>query len=126
MVSISRTISEVIAAGVLTKFDDVVASRQPTLLSRATLAQSLIEEALPSWRPEQPEGGLSLWIELPTPSAEALSQQAVRHGVTVATGSSAVVDGDGARYIRLCFDRPESQLREGIRRLAEAWESVAE
>lgn len=116
--------SQVIAAGVLTKFDDVVASRQPTLLARATLARELLAASLPSWRPEDPAGGLSLWIELPTPSAEALSQQAVRHGVTVATGGSAVVDGDGARYIRLCFDRPESQLREGIRRLAEAWEAL--
>lgn len=116
--------SQVIAAGVLTKFDDVVASRQPTLCSRAALARELLAEAVPSWRPVQPEGGLSLWIELPTASAEALSQQAVRHGVTVATGSSAIVDGDGARFVRLCFDRPESQLREGIRRLAEAWEAL--
>lgn len=117
--------SQVIAAGVLTKFDDVVASRQPTLQARATLARSLLHELVPSWQPEQPEGGLSLWIELPTPSAEALSQQAVRHGVTVATGGSAVVDGDGASFVRLCFDRPESQLREGIRRLAEAWEALS-
>lgn len=117
--------SQVIAAGVLTKFDDVVASRQPTLLSRATLARALLDELLPTWRAQEPQGGLSLWIELTTPTAEALSQQAVRHGVTVATGASAVVDGDGAHFIRLCFDRPESQLREGIRRLAEAWQALS-
>ncbi len=113
--------SQVIAAGVLTKFDDVVAIRQPTLASRARLAMDLLAEELPSWQPVVPEGGLSLWVELPSPRAEALSQQAIRHGVTIATGSAAVVDGDGARFIRLCFDRPESQLREGIHRLAEAW-----
>ncbi len=116
--------SQVIAAGVLTKFDDVVAVRQPTLAGRAELARELLAEALPSWRPATPAGGLSLWIELPTPCAEALSQQAVRHGVTIATGASAVVDGDGASFIRLCFDRPESQLREGIRRLTEAWAAL--
>lgn len=116
--------SQVIAAGVLTKFDDVVAVRRPTLADRAELAMGLLAVVLPSWRPVTPAGGLSLWIELPEPCAEALSRQAVRHGVTIATGASAVVDGDGASFIRLCFDRPESQLREGIRRLAEAWDRL--
>lgn len=117
--------SQVIAAGVLSKFDDVVAVRRPTLAARADLAIRELAEALPSWRPMRPEGGLSLWIELPHPSAIALSQQAVRHGVTVATGSSAIVAGDGDRFIRLCFDRPESQLVEGIHRLAQAWDALS-
>lgn len=116
--------SQVIAAGVLTKIEDVIRARQPTLASRAALARELIADALPSWHALEPQGGLSLWIELPTPSAEALSQRAVRHGVTVATGASAVVEQDGASFVRLCFDRPESQLREGIRRLSEAWDAL--
>lgn len=116
--------SQVIAAGVLTTFDDVVARRQPTLAARAGLALDLLADELPSWSPVVPAGGLSLWIELPEPRAEALSQQAVRHGVTIATGASAMVEGDGSCFVRLCFDRPEAQLREGIHRLAEAWSSL--
>ena len=116
--------SQVIAAGVLTKFDDVVASRQPTLGDRSNLAQRLISDLLPDWKVQVPAGGLSLWIELPEPAGERLAQISVRHGVTVATGASACVDSDGASFIRLCFDRPEVQLREGIKRLAEAWATI--
>ena len=113
--------SQVIAAGVLTKFDDVTAVRQPTLGARAELAASLVAELLPEWRVQMPSGGLSMWIELPGPDGERLAQLAARHGVTIATGNSASVELDGARFVRLCFDRPEVQLREGIRRLADAW-----
>ena len=116
--------SQVIAAGVLTQFDEVTRVRQPTLLDRSRLAISLIEELLPEWKPRAPQGGLSLWIDLPRPVGERLAQRAARHGVTIATGTSACVDGDGASNVRLCFDRPEAQLREGIRRLAEAWAEV--
>lgn len=113
--------SQVIAAGVLTKFDDVVASRQPTLRCRSELAQSLIADLLPEWIVHVPSGGLSMWVELPSPVGERLAQLSARQGVTIATGSSACVTADGASFVRLCFDRPEVQLREGIKRLGEAW-----
>ncbi len=116
--------SQVIAAGVLTKFDDVVSVRQPTLGDRAQLAIKLIDELLPTWSVLEPQGGLSLWIELPAPVGERLSQLSARMGVTIATGAAACVESDGASFIRLCFDRPEVQLREGIKRLAKAWQEI--
>ncbi len=116
--------SQVIAAGVLKKFDDVVASRQPTLESRSALARQLIATLLPDWKVNIPAGGLSMWIELPQPFGERLAQLSSRHGVTIATGTSACVTIDGSSFIRLCFDRPEVQLREGIKRLATAWATI--
>lgn len=116
--------SQVIAAGVLSKFEEVTAARQPVLSERSSLAQAMISELLPDWKVMPPAGGLSLWIELPRPDGERLSQRSVRYGVTIATGTSACVNSDGSSFVRLCFDRPEVQLREGIKRLAEAWASL--
>lgn len=117
--------SQVIAAGVLSDFEAVASSRQPTLGSRCSFTRSLIAEALPSWTVHEAAGGLSLWVELPGPFGETLAQRSMRHGVTVATGTSACVDLDGSCFIRLCFDRPEVQLREGVKRLADAWSELS-
>ena len=116
--------SQVIATGVLGQYDDVVAVRQPTLAARADLAIRRLADELPSWRPVVPAGGLSLWVELPRPCSPAFAHHALRYGVTVAPGTSAVVVGDGDRFVRLCFDRPESQIVEGIHRLAAAWSAL--
>lgn len=116
--------SQVIAAGVLANFDRVAGLRRTTLAERAALAQTTIAEAVPEWSVHPPAGGLSLWVQLHHPVAEQLSQEAIRAGVTVATGVSASVDASYADHIRLCFDRPEAQLVEGLRRLAVAWRSL--
>ncbi len=116
--------SQVIAAGVLANFDRVAALRRSTLRMRADLAADTIAEALPEWSVHAPAGGLSLWVQLPEAVAERLAQAALQAGVMVATGVSASVDGGYTDHIRLCFDRPEAQLIEGLKRLASAWHSV--
>ncbi len=117
--------SQVIAAGVLASFDQVAKVRQETLLSRATTTSEYLARELPEWGVTIPLGGLSMWIELPGPYAEPLAQVAARHGVTIATGVSASVASEADRFIRLCFDRPETQLMEGLDRLAQAWRAVS-
>lgn len=117
--------SQVIAAGVLANFDRVAAVRRSTLNERADLAQKTIANDIPEWSVHPPAGGLSLWVDLHQPLGEQLAQAAAREGVSIATGVSASVDGGYADHIRLCFDRPEAQLVEGLRRLAVAWRSLA-
>lgn len=113
--------SQVIAAGVLANYDQVAEVRQETLQQRSSVATDFLQREVPEWRLTPPAGGLSLWIELPLPLAEALAQVAGRNGVTIATGSSASVSSDALSHIRLCFDRPETQLVEGLKRLTHAW-----
>ncbi|MGH1503100.1 MAG: PLP-dependent aminotransferase family protein [Acidimicrobiales bacterium] len=116
--------SQLIAAGVLEHFDDVAGIRQRTLGERAELARTLIADRLPTWRPAVPAGGLSLWIQLPEPLAEPLAQRARRHGVLVATGVSASIEGRFDDHVRICFDRAPDRLEAGIDRLAAAWDEL--
>lgn len=116
--------SQVIAAGVLASFDEVARVRQSTLMKRASLAEETLAASVPSWSMRAPEGGLSLWVDLGAPLAEPLAQIAARFGVTIATGVSASVEAAYDDHIRLCFDRPEPVLLEGLRRLTSAWEAL--
>lgn len=116
--------SQVIAAGVLANFDQVAKVRQQTLRIRAATAEAFLHAEIPEWKVTTPQGGLSMWIELPSPLAEALAQVAIRHGVSIATGSSASVGSQARWHIRLCFDRPENQLLQGLSLLKEAWYSM--
>ena len=110
--------SQVISAAVLAEFEVLAESRQRTLARRAELACQLLREGCPGWRFTPPEGGLSIWVELPEGvSAGQLVLDAATHGVVVATGESSSTTDAGRRHLRLCFDRPEPQLREGLRRL---------
>jgi DNA-binding transcriptional MocR family regulator len=86
-----------------------------------TLAAALAHH-LPDWRWNPPAGGLSLWVQLPTPTAERFAQIALRHGVAVATAPalSPAADAHPDR-LRLSFSGPPDELVEGVRRLAAAW-----
>jgi DNA-binding transcriptional MocR family regulator len=60
-------------------------------------------------------------VQLPTPSAEAFAQAALRHGVAVATAPALSPSTLHADRVRLSFSGPHELLEEGVRRLAETW-----
>jgi DNA-binding transcriptional MocR family regulator len=86
----------------------------------------LIRTHLPAWHTRSPEAGLSLWVELPVGSAEAFAHVAARHGVSVAVGSAACLDGRHRRHLRLSFAEQPDTLALAVERLAAAWEAHAQ
>ena len=73
-----------------------------------------------SWA--DPRGGFFLWATLPHElDADHLLDRAVKHGVVYVAGSAFFVNDRGGSQIRLSFSAPaHEQIREGVRRLAEA------
>jgi 2-aminoadipate transaminase len=69
-----------------------------------------------------PRGGFFLWATLPDElDADRLLDRAVKHGVVYVAGSAFFVNDGGGSQIRLSFSAPgHDQIREGVRRLAEA------
>jgi 2-aminoadipate transaminase len=69
-----------------------------------------------------PRGGFFLWATLPHElDADLLLNRAVTHGVVYVAGSAFFVNDRGGSQIRLSFSAPgHEQIREGVRRLAEA------
>ena len=69
-----------------------------------------------------PRGGFFLWATLPDAiDADRLLERAVKHGVVYVAGSAFFVNQRGGSQIRLSFSAAtHDQIREGVRRLAEA------
>jgi 2-aminoadipate transaminase len=70
----------------------------------------------------EPRGGFFLWATLPDGiDADRLLERSVRHGVVYVAGSAFFVNQRGGSQIRLSFSAPtHDQIREGVRRLADA------
>lgn len=103
----------------------VLAERRRTLRAQRDLLCGLLARALPQWRVDVPEGGLSLWVDLGAPVAQALAAAAAAEGVLVNAGPTFTPDGSAADRLRLTFSRPPEQLEHAVARLSAAWGRVA-
>ena len=116
--------SQLLAMRVLHDYQELVTTRRRRLQSRARRTMTLLASHLPDWRPTVPQGGLSLWLRLPTQDSGPLVEAAARHGVRVLPGALTTPAGTTDPHVRLCFDRPERELVIGVERLAAAWAEV--
>jgi DNA-binding transcriptional MocR family regulator len=121
----SSLVSQAIAAGMLADAKRISDLRRAELTGRLALLEALLHGALPDWRWRRPKGGLSIWARLPAGSSTELAQIASRRGVLVAPGPLMSPTGQFEEFIRLPFDHEPAVLREGVRRLASAWQSYA-
>ncbi|GAB3596158.1 aminotransferase-like domain-containing protein [Microbacterium tumbae] len=88
--------------------------------------QAMIAEHLPQWRFIAPRGGLSLWLELPGGSADVFIRTAAMHGVAVAGSTEFAASSSPDDHIRIPYTAGTDALREGVRRLGEAWREYRE
>lgn len=115
--------SQSLALQVLQQLDHIRQSRQHELQRKSGLMTELVSTMLPGWTWQQPEGGYFLWLRLPNGNAPEFAQVALRHGVVICPGTLFSVDGSHQAYVRLPFLLDEETLREGMKRLAQAWEA---
>jgi 2-aminoadipate transaminase len=96
------------------------------LAERAERLCAALERELPDARFRRPEGGYFLWVELPEDTdGDALFEAAAQRGVQFVKGSDFVLEG-GRSELRLAYSGVTSdQIDEGVRRLAEAYRSLA-
>ena len=86
-----------------------------------------IRDRLPDWRFRLPDGGLSLWCELPGPGRGlglAVADEAERHGVIVAPGPVFAPEGGLDRFVRVPWTRRVEELEQAVDGLASAWAVV--
>lgn len=117
----SSLVSQVIACRLLPDHADVRARRGDLLKARLDALEDLLRERIPEWRWQRPEGGLSLWVRIPSTDAHAFADQAIRHGVAITPGSSLSPDDDHQDYIRINFVVDVDLLGTAVQRLEEAW-----
>lgn len=86
---------------------------------RDALAQA-IRDHLPDWRFRLPQGGLSLWLQLPHGNATRLAADAETAGVHLAPGPVFSVEGGMDQWLRIPYAIPEEQLVQAVARITAA------
>lgn len=120
----TAVLEQLVAATLLTDFDDVLAERREILRERRAFLVDLLSRRLPDWQPGRGVGGMSLWVRLPAPMSTALSASASRLGLDLPAGPRFGVDGTLERFVRVPYALPEDQLADAVELLVRAWHSV--
>jgi DNA-binding transcriptional MocR family regulator len=113
-------LSQAVAALLLEHSDEAEAARRREVTAKRTLLTRLLAKHLPTWRWQEPKGGLLLWARMPDGSAEELARIALRHGVTIVPGSANSPDHRFADHVRLPMVADPATMKAGITRLARA------
>ncbi|HET7419180.1 MAG TPA: PLP-dependent aminotransferase family protein [Candidatus Dormibacteraeota bacterium] len=95
---------------------------------RGVVLEALAKLAPALTVPRSPRGGMHLWVSLPGAVDDALLADAAReHGVLVGAGRSFFATEPPSGHVRLSFGcaANHDELRESVRRLASALESIA-
>jgi DNA-binding transcriptional MocR family regulator len=120
----SPVLEQLAAAVLLSEEDDALAARREMLRRRRDHLRALIVDRFPEWRVNRPNGGLSLWAELPRPVSSLLAVAADSEGLRIGAGPRFGLAGAFERFLRLPYALPEDGLTDAVSRLARAWDSL--
>ncbi|HEX2178413.1 MAG TPA: PLP-dependent aminotransferase family protein [Actinomycetota bacterium] len=119
----SSLVSQAVACRLLPEHEEVKSRRAELLGRRLDVLERLLRERLPEWRWRRPDGGLSLWVRIPSPDAHAFAEQALRHGVAITPGSSLAPDDSHEDYLRINFVVDANLMEAAVDRLEAAWKA---
>ena len=115
---------QLVLADLMQHSSGVLDAHRERLRAGRDVLVAAMREQLPDWRFRVPDGGLSLWCELPGPAATATCAEAERHGLLVSPGPVFSVEGGFDRFLRIPWTASPEVLEEAVRRLAAAWAAV--
>jgi DNA-binding transcriptional MocR family regulator len=121
----SPLLEQAIAAQLIPHLELLRADYCTTLRRHLDVISQLLADELPDWRWRRPKGGPSLWVQLPSGTAAAYAQVALRYGVEVIPGEVMSPTADHGDHLRLPFTLEPPVLEETVRRLAAAWRTYA-
>ncbi len=116
----SSLFDQLVVSEVLRSEDPFAVRRGRVRAQRDALVGAL-REHLPSWRFRVPDGGLTLWVQMPHGSATRLATDVERAGLHVVPGPVFGVEGGLDTWMRLPYTKPQEQLVAVVERLASAW-----
>jgi len=116
-------VAQLLASNLLPQIEKARDERLRTLTEARRLVLNSFSERLPSWIPEVPMGGGSLWIRLPVARATSFAQRVERAGVRVLPGSTFSVHDRLDDYLRISYAGAPSYTQRGVELMAECWNS---
>jgi DNA-binding transcriptional MocR family regulator len=122
----SPVLEQLMAVDLLAGAEAVLERQRAGARERRDQFAAALREHVPTWRLNDPRGGLSFWVELDAPRSTALAAVADRHGTRLAAGPRFGVDGGFERFVRLPYSLPAPVLEDAASRLAVAWHAITE
>jgi DNA-binding transcriptional MocR family regulator len=119
----TSTITQAIGRRLLVQRSLLAEQTLAAAAERRTVVSESLRELLPDWEWREPAGGLSTWVRLPDADAGRFARIAAEHGVIVRPGPLFSPDGGCRDYLRIAIGEEPDRLREGIVRMAAAWEA---
>ncbi|MCA1582602.1 MAG: PLP-dependent aminotransferase family protein [Acidobacteria bacterium] len=116
---------QMMAVQLLERTEAVGALRRRQVEERLDALVKGLTRRLPEWSWKRPAGGLTVWVKLPRGQGAEFAQVASRHGVSVLPGPVCSPTNSFADHLRLAFVPEPEEIREGIDRLARAWDKYA-
>ena len=113
-------VEQLAAAHLVASLAEPLPARLAALRSNRDALLALVAEHLPSWRAERPQGGLSVWCRLPTPTSTALAVLAPDFGIRLAAGPRFGVGGAFEHHLRVPFTLSPEQLEAAVLALRSA------
>ncbi|MDG3010080.1 PLP-dependent aminotransferase family protein [Rhodococcus sp. D2-41] len=120
----TAVVDQLAAAHLVSGPQEPLDRRRDRLRARRRALLDALGEHLPGWECDPGPGGMSLWVRLPEPVSSKLAATAGRFGVRLAAGPRFGVEGALERFIRLPYTREESELREAVPSIAEAYRAL--
>ena len=111
-------IDQLVATALLRDADATLPATLAAVREQRDALCDVLREQLPAWTFTVPPGGLSLWVELDTPSSTALCAAARQHGLRLVPGPRFGLEGAHERFLRLPFALPADDLRRAVGTLA--------
>jgi len=118
-------LSQLLAIELLDTPQQDIAEHLDHIRRRRDLLVDLVRKHAPDWQFTIPRGGLSLWIDLGSPTSQALVIAAAQRGIALAAGPQFGVGGAFQAFLRLPYVQPSEVLPGAVLSLAAAWDEVA-
>lgn len=118
----TSTVTQAIGLRLLIQRDVLAEQTLAAAAERRAALGDALREHLPDWEWREPAGGLSTWVRLPDADAPRFARVAAEHGVVVRPGPLFSPDGGCRDFLRIAIGEEPERLREGVVRMAAAWE----
>lgn len=105
----------------ITHSDTFLPARRAMLNARRHHCGDLLREHFPQWRFQEPQGGLSFWVELPERLATPLATRAEAIDIHLGTGTRFGLSGAFDRYLRMPFALAPEEMENALLRIKPLW-----
>lgn len=123
----SPILEQLAAVNLFNDAESFLPQRREKMRQHYQLCAAAINELFPDWRiPSAPQGGLSMWVELPQPLATLFAASGEALGIRIGAGPRFGTEGAFERYLRMPYTLEPAQMRSALARLQPGWLQLAQ